>query len=262
LLAAISYRHRWFDALLHGDERPDALELVADHFFGREERAIELARRYPVVIHDTACSIATGGPSERRLLRLRALVEATGALAFTDHLAMTRSPAGDVDLGHLCPVRFDARTLARVVDGVFRLQDAIQVPVSLENIATPFTLAGGMPEAEFWHALVDATGCGLLLDVTNALLDARNDDADPFERLCALPLHAVRQVHLAGGRSDGHHWIDSHSAPVEDDSYRLLAALRGRMPLELVVVERDSHLPAVGASIAEARRAVAAWEVA
>jgi uncharacterized protein len=260
--AAIGYRHVWREALLSDDTlvRPDALEIMADHFFARPELLDALACRYPLVLHDVGCSVATGGPDSQRLHRLQELVRRARPVGFTDHLAVTRtslSAGRGIDLGHLCPVWYTEQTLQTVADGVRRLQDALEIPVALENIASPFEIPGAtLSEGEFWHRLVDRTGCGLLLDVTNALLDGRNRDVDPALRLAALPLPAVRWAHLAGGRASGAWWIDSHSEPVEEASYALLRRLSGQMALEMVIVERDSHLPPLNEIVGEARRAV------
>jgi uncharacterized protein (UPF0276 family) len=272
--AAVGYRHAWRERLLDpGFAGPDALEVVADHFFADPSALDALAERYPIVVHDTGCSVVTGGPTPERLARLREVVVRSRAVAFSDHLAMTRSPSG-IDLGHLFPPLPTQGVLQVCVEAVHRLQDALGVPVLLENVSAPFRLPGAFSEAELFHALVDRTGCGLLVDVTNALLDARNDGVDPLETLRALPLHAARWAHLAGGRAESdvgpksggqgrpphqYFWLDSHSAPVEDASFALLRAIREVAPLEGAIVERDSRLPAVDEVVAEARRAQEGW---
>lgn len=251
--AAVSYRHPWRAELLGTAEGPDALEIVADHFFGRLDGLDALAARYTIVVHDVGCSVATGGPTAVRLRQLREVVRRSRAECFSDHLAVTRSSDG-IDLGHLCPVWYRHDVLQIVVDAVRRLQDALQVPVNLENIASPFEMPQAeLPEGEFWHRLVHQTGCGMLLDVTNVLLDARNRGTDPLARIRTFPLPAVRWIHLAGGRADGPFWIDSHSAPVEDEAYALLAAADVRP--DGVIVEWDRHLPPLAHVVAEARRA-------
>jgi uncharacterized protein (UPF0276 family) len=265
-LATVGYQPVWHERLLSmalsPEERPDALQIVPDHFFARPAALEALAERYPLLLHDVGCSLASGGPDPQRLGRLKDLVERVRPVAFTDHLALTRAPSGQIDLGHLCPCWYTEDTLQTVIDGVKRLQDTLSLPVALENIATPFELPGSLSEAEFWSALVERTGCGLLLDVTNVLLDARNRAEDPRRRLGELPLHTARWVHLAGGRADGAYWIDSHSEPVEEASYLLLREIVGRAPVEMLIVERDSHLPSLRELVAEAREAKRRWEAA
>ncbi|MEQ1571477.1 MAG: DUF692 family multinuclear iron-containing protein [Myxococcota bacterium] len=259
-LAAIAYHRRWHDTLLDpAFDGPDALQVMADHFFADPSPLDALSERYPIVVHDVGCSVVGAGPSPERVARLIEVVRRARARAFTDHLAMTRSPAG-IELGHLFPPLPTEGVAAQVISRVRWLQDALGVPVALENVSAPFRLVGAFSEAELFHRVVDATGCGVLLDVTNVALDARNDGVDPLPALCALPLSAVRWVHLAGGRVDGDWWVDSHSAPVDPATLALFAGLRSELRLDGWIVEWDSHLPPVEGMVAEARRARAAWE--
>ena len=117
-----------------------------------------------------------------------------------------------------------------------------------------------MTEPELFCELVHATGCGMLLDVTNLLANAHNFGFDPTERLAEYPLEAVVQVHLAGGVVHKGFWIDSHSEPVADESYDLLLRIQQRAAkLVTIIVERDERLPPLTELVAEARRAEVAW---
>jgi uncharacterized protein (UPF0276 family) len=261
--AGIGYRRAHRDALLAGQPRELVLEIVPDHFFADPDAIAPLAERYPIVFHDVGLSIATAGAAPReRVQRIRELAARAKPLLFSDHLAITRGPSG-IDLGHLAPVWLVPEVLDLVVDRVLGLQDTLGVPVALENISTPFTIPGGaMTEPEFFARLVERTGCGLLLDVTNVLVDSRNHGFDARARVREYPLAAVRQIHLAGGRRGSDRlWVDSHDAPVEDASYALLGEVaRARPDVVAIVVERDHHLESLDALVAEAERAKELWE--
>ncbi len=261
--SGIGYRSAYRGALLEGehDGRPELLEVIAGHFFASAGLLEQLAASYPLVFHEVGLSVGTAeaGAIDRGIAaRVRHLVERARPVLLSDHLAMTRS--GGVDLGHLCPLWYTFETLARTVDRVRAWQDLFGVPVALENIAAPFVIPDAdMSEAEFFTRLVDATGCGMLMDVTNLALNANNDKADPFLRLSEYPLESVWQVHLAGGIREGDWHVDSHSEPVDALSFRLLAALRARAPLRAIVVERDDKLPALAELVAESRHARKVW---
>jgi uncharacterized protein (UPF0276 family) len=237
---------------------PEVLEVVPDHFFADPAGIEALALLCPLVLHDVGSSVATEERDPQRLARLRDLVSRCRPMLFSDHLALTRSPSG-VDLGHLAPIWRTRAQLDVVVGRVKELQDVLSVPVALENIASPFDIPGGIDEADFFGELVERTGCGLLIDVTNALYDARNGGPSPEDRLSRFPLESAWQVHLAGGNARGDWWIDSHAAPVEAESYALMRMLRERAPLKAAIVERDAHLPAASELLAEARRAKEVW---
>ena len=263
--AGVSYLGKHRCQLLTG-QAPPVLEVVPDHFFGEPEGILELAQRAQLVFHDVGLSLGSQGGldahAHRRLRRLRGLCDVAKPALFSDHLAATRTSSG-LELGHLFPIRYTRRTLRDFADGVRRVQDWLQVPVAIENLAAPFELPGSeMDEAQFLNELVDATGCSLLLDLTNLLYNARNQRRDARQLLLAYPLSHVRQVHLAGGELQAGLWVDSHSRPVEQASFDLLPTLRGRAPLRCIIVERDEHLPALAALLEEARRADASYRMA
>ena len=262
MIAGIGYRRAHRDALLAHE--PLVLEVMPDHFFADPDAIAPLAARHSIVMHDVGLSVATAGdPSHARarLRRIRELADRGRPMLFSDHLAITRAPDG-TDLGHLAPIWLVPEVLDLVCDRVSALQDTLGVPVALENISTPFALPGGtMTEPEFFTRLVERTGCGMLLDVTNVLIDARNGGFDPRARVREYPLEAVRQIHLAGGARDRHGWVDSHSEPVEDESFALLTELRrARDSLVAIIIERDSKLGSLQALVAEAERARNIWE--
>ena len=261
--AGVGYRRSHHAALLAGGG-PGVLEIMPDHFFADPAAIEALAERYTIVFHDVGMSIASAGDGalqQARLARIEPLLRLARPVLFSDHLALTRSPAG-IDLGHLAPIWRTEEQLDRVVERVRALQDALGVPLALENIAAPFELPGGMSEPEFFARLVQRTGCGLLLDVTNLLLTARNQGYDVRRRLREYPLEAVRQIHLAGGLRDAEGvWVDSHSEPVEEESFALLAELgRCRQSLLTVVIERDERLAELAELVAEAERAARLWQ--
>ena len=258
----ISLRRAWIPALLRlpAEAAPEVLEVVPDHFFGDVDRLRPLAERYPIVLHDTELSLGTPGPLDgAHLSALKAVAEASGARCLSGHLALTRSPGGTA-LGHLAPLLRSPAALGALREKAAQLRDALGCALLLENPATPFVPPGGLPEGDFLHALVEGDRVGLLVDLSNLLVDHRNGGPAPEVRLADWPLKAARQVHLAGGRQGRDAWIDSHDSPVDPAAYALLPHLVERAPIDWVVVERDARLPPLAALIDEARAAIPAWE--
>lgn len=265
--AGIGYRHAHRAALL--DEaaavRPAVLEVMPDHFFAAPAEVEALAARYPVVLHDVGLSLGTlDGPrtselQARRRERVAEVARRSGARLLTDHLALTHAPSGR-EVGHLLPLRYTRALLDHVAARVSRLQEELGLAVALENIAAPFVLPGDFDEPAFFHRLVERSGCGLLLDLSNLVVNAANLDFSAEARLADYPLGSVMQVHLAGARRDPRlpaRLIDSHDCPVSEESFRLLHRLRGVPSLRAVIVERDDRLPPLAELCAEAARAAA-----
>ena len=226
-----------------------------------------------VVPHGVTLGLAGGAPPDpARLRHLSALAAATGSPLVSEHVAFVRAgPAqsgtdelhADVlEAGHLVPAARTPDALAVLVDNVRIAQDALPVPLALENIAA--TLAWpetSMDEAEFLTALVEATGCLFLLDVANLHATCSALGGDPRALLDRMPLDHVAYVHVAGGFTDpdGIYW-DTHAHDLTDDVLALLTHVvdvlgPGGPP---VLLERDTDVDGavVRAELERVRRAV------
>jgi uncharacterized protein (UPF0276 family) len=266
--AGLSYRSRYRAELLGevSTLRPRALEVIPAHFFAHPPLLEPLAERYPLFFHEVGLSLGTalgegrGSTVTRELLhRIRELVQIARPRLFSDHLALTRSAEG-LDVGHLVPLWYTREALRTAVENIRAWQDILGVPIALENIAAPFVVPEAeLSEPEFFSELVTATGCGMLLDLTNLLVNAKNFGFDPVSRLHEYPLGSVLAVHLAGARPHGGWWVDGHDAPVEEASFELLQSLRSRAPLQTIIIERDAALPPLETLLCEAQRAEEIW---
>jgi uncharacterized protein (UPF0276 family) len=260
--SGVSFRRRHRADLLAATpaDRPSLLEIIPAHFFADPALLDDLAAAYPLVFHEVGLSIGTApGPADATtramLARVRALVARARPILVSDHLALTRAPSG-ADLGHLCPLHLTRETLTEVADRVHLWQETLGAPIALENIAMPFELPGELSEPAFMTELVARTGSGLLLDLTNLVVNAKNFAFDPVSKLEEYPLEAVWQVHLAGGSLRNGFWVDSHSTPVGKLEYELLAKVSRRAArLRAIIVERDENVPDLAELVAEARQA-------
>jgi uncharacterized protein (UPF0276 family) len=107
--------------------------------------------------------------------------------------------------------------------------------------------------------VVTAVDAGVLLDLTNLVLDACNGAFDPADFLAHVPWERVVEVHLAGGHRDGALWIDSHAFDVGASALDLLADVARKAPnLRAVIVERDDRIPSLDRLLGEVERTRAA----
>lgn len=109
-------------------------------------------------------------------------------------------------------------------------------------------------EGLFYADVVEATGCGLLLDLGNLLANARNAKVDPRAALASFPLEAVAMIHIAGGREIDGYWFDTHADPVGDDVFDLLAEVFARVGPRPTLLERDDAFPATRELLGELAR--------
>ncbi len=225
-------------------------------------RYLEAVRRdYPLSLHGVGMSLGSCDPPPRdHLRRLKALADRFQPFAVSEHLSWSRS--GGLFLADLLPVPMTREALAATADNVARAQDFLQRRLLVENPSTYLRFAGEeLTEPEFLGELARRTGCGLLLDVNNLFVCARNHAFDPLAWLDAFALEAVEEVHVAGHAVDEAEGglrilVDDHGSPVIGEVwalYREVIARRGAgVP---TLVERDANLPPFEELLAEAHYA-------
>ena len=102
--------------------------------------------------------------------------------------------------------------------------------------------------------LLAAADVGLLLDVNNVFVNARNHGFDARGMIAALPLDRVVQLHVAGHRIErGGFRIDTHGEPICDEVYALLAFTLERTGPVPVLLERDNAIPPLDELLREVR---------
>ncbi|GII93187.1 DUF692 domain-containing protein [Sinosporangium siamense] len=201
-------------------------------------------RGVPVVPHGVGLSLGGAEPPDpARLAHLAACAEALGSPLVSEHVAFVR--AGDLSAGHLLPVPRTREALSVVADNVRRAQDALPVPLALENVAALFGWPQDeMTEAQFLGELVERTGVSLLIDVANLYTNQRNLGLPAVEALDTLPLTEVAYVHVAGGHVGGHGlWLDTHTESVPEEVLEILTELCSRVAPPGVLLEWDAAYP-------------------
>ncbi|MEZ4454518.1 MAG: DUF692 domain-containing protein [Nannocystaceae bacterium] len=246
---------------IHGCERPlDWLEIIPENYVDRgglHRATLErVAERWPVIAHGVSTSIA--GPDDfdlDYLAGLRRLLDRLDPPFYSDHLCW--ASAGGRTTFDLLPMPRNPAMVAHVARRARELQDRLGRPLVLENITYYATMPGAtMREGEFVGAVLEAAGCGLLLDLNNVYLNARNHGRDPMEDLLALPLERTRQIHLAGFTPDqGGILLDSHARAVADEVWGLYRETLRRLGPVPTLIEWDTDIPALDRVLDEADRA-------
>ena len=164
----------------------------------------------------------------------------------------------------LLPIPFTDECLALMDGHVQQVQERLGRPLLVENISAYVGWAGDtLAEPEFFNELTRRSGCGLLLDVNNLFVNARNDghapDAAAREAMCwvdAIRLGSVGEIHLAGHceLEDGL-VIDDHGSGVRDEVWRVYEHAIRRFGPTPTLIEWDTAVPELGVLLAEADRA-------
>jgi hypothetical protein len=112
-----------------------------------------------------------------------------------------------------------------------------------------------MPEQAFVAEVLEAADCGLLLDVNNVFVSARNHGFDPIDYLDAMPADRVFQMHLAGHLDRGRYLHDNHGGHVCDEVWELYRHACRRVGSCSTLIEWDDAIPPLDVLLAEADRA-------
>ena len=157
-----------------------------------------LRERYALSVHGVGLSIGSMQPLDSdHLARLKVLCNRYKPESFSEHLAW--SSHDGVYFNDLLPLPYTRQTLMRVAEHIDEVQTTLGRTMLLENPSNYIGIAEStIPEVDFLTEEAKRTGCGLLLDVNNVFVSAKNQGTDPLLYLEAFPLDRVREVHLGG----------------------------------------------------------------
>ncbi|MGP9017909.1 DUF692 domain-containing protein [Streptomyces sp. BR1] len=231
----------------------DWVEAVAENLCpGHLPEPLVRLRERGVTVVPHGVSLGLGGadhPDPARLADLAACARALSAPLVTEHIAFVRAggertASPRLEAGHLLPVPRTWDALDVLCENVRIAQDALPVPLALENIAALINWPDeDMTEGQFLAELVDRTGVKLLIDVANLHTNHVNRGEDPAKALAELPVEAIAYVHVAGGVEKGGVWHDTHAHPVGREVLDVLAELVSRVSPPGVLLERDDAFP-------------------
>lgn len=236
-----------FDHILKQQPDVDWFEIISENFMdsaGRPRYVLQqIAERYPVVMHGVSLSIGSTEPIDFDYLRkLKTLAHDVGALWISDHVCWT-GVAG-INTHDLLPLPYNEESLKHVIERVGIVQDFLERPLVLENPSSYVTFTDStMSEAEFMARLAQDADCGLLLDVNNVFVSARNHDFDAAAYLQSMPHERVVQMHLAGHTNCGTHLIDTHDGPVINPVWELFRTAHGLTGGVSTLLEWDARIP-------------------
>jgi uncharacterized protein (UPF0276 family) len=263
LSAGLSLKPPYFDAALACPAEGLWFEVHPENYMvagGPRLAWLEAIRsKHAISLHGVALSLAADAePDPAHLARLAALVRRIEPALVSEHLAWSAwRGAYHPDL---LPFPRTGEALARVADNVSRAQDALQRRIAIENPSHYLDIDGHeRDEIDFLAELARRTGCGLLLDVNNVYVGARNLGYCAEAYLDAFPAGAVMEIHLAGHTADpnlgGALLVDSHDAAVSPEVWTLYQRLIQRIGPRPTLIERDDNLPEFAALLSERGRA-------
>ena len=250
------------------NEDIDWLEIHPENHMGQSSRIINelegLAELYPLSLHSVGLSlISSEALDQTHLLALRRLIDDLNPILVSEHLAWSAWQGRFYN--DLLPVPMSAEVLQIAIERVDEAQNHLGRQLLIENPSAYGALPEStMPEQIFLAELARATDCGLLLDINNVVVSARNLDFDPKTWLDDYPVSAIGEIHLAGHaiiQFEGEEvYIDDHASAPSPLVWTLADELLKRSGAKPILIEWDKDIPDFDILCAQARRAKALLE--
>lgn len=245
------------------------VEVHSENFFadgGAACQVLEQARGHcPVSLHGVGLSLGSAaGLDAWHLERLARLVERIDPVRVSDHASFARAPRRNgqpaVHAADLLPIAFTEASLSLMVANVQKVQERLKRPILVENLSAYLHWTDDrIAEPEFFNQLTRRSGCGLLLDVNNLVVNALNEGGDAVAKACAwvdaVDPATVGEIHLAGYDDSGEIVIDDHGSRVHAPVWQVYRHAIQRLGSRPTLIEWDTALPAFDVLLDEASSA-------
>ncbi|WP_126650399.1 MNIO family chryseobactin maturase [Chryseobacterium aureum] len=227
-----------FDTLYHSYE-PDWLHDLLN-FYAENNRLIG---------HGVYYSLFDGrwtGRQEEWLKKLQEEVSLRKYNHITEHFGFMNTE--NFHQGVPLPVSLHPQTLEIGKDRLYRLQEAVNIPVGIENLAFSFSVDDVKEQGVFLDKLTENTDSFLILDLHNIYCQSCNFQVGLQELIELYPLDKVKEIHLSGGSwqesAYGKKQVrrDTHDDVIPDEIFSVIPyVLMKCQNLEYVIIERLGH---------------------
>lgn len=206
-----------------------------------------LRQDYPISLHCVALSLGSAeGINREHLARVEKLTQILEPAEVSDHLSF--SVVSGRYFNDLLPLPYTDEVLDIFANNVLQVQDVLKRRILIENpsLYLKYNL-DQTSEPEFLNLLVEKTGCGLLLDLNNLVVNHHNFGWDLKAYLQTLRTEAVAELHLAGhsiNDADGVTIrIDDHGSPASAETWEMLGFFLEKFGPRPCLFEWDSEIP-------------------
>jgi uncharacterized protein (UPF0276 family) len=257
-IAGIGLRAPHYHEVLDSLPKLGWVEVHSENFFGGGAPLRTLSKvreHYPVSLHGVGMGLASVTPlDQEHLTALRRLCDTVQPAAVSEHLCWN-TVAGMV-INDLLPFPYTQEALFNVISRVEQVQEKLGRQLLVENLSSYLSFTQSeMSEGEFLAELTRRTGCGILFDVENLYVNARNLGVDAEAFITAIPAEAVKEYHLAGFSVRDGCLVDTHDHPVYSEVWQLYEFALQVIGPRPTLIEWDSDIPALPVLMGEATKA-------
>jgi len=256
--AGIGLRAPHYREVLENVPKLGWVEVHSENFFGGGaplRTLLKVREHYPVSLHGVGMGLASTEPlAVEHLSALRRLCDTVQPAAVSEHLCW--NSAAGMAINDLLPFPYTQEALSHVARRVEQVQEKLGRQLLVENLSSYLSFAHSeMSEGEFLAELTRRTGCGILFDVENLYVNARNLGVDAEAFIKAIPAPAVKEYHLAGYSERDGCLVDTHDHPVYPGAWELYEFTLQHIGPRPTLIEWDSDIPALPVLMGEAAKA-------
>lgn len=252
-LLGVGLRVPHYREFMHNPQACGWLEVHSENYFGEggldKHVLLNLRRDYPISMHGVGLALGSASQRNQQHLRqLRDLQDQLDPKLISEHLCW--ATLADRHLNDLLPMPLNQQALQLMLDRVDQVQNYLGRQILIENVSSYLRFADdSMTEAEFLCALVRQSGCGLLLDLNNLIVNQKNlqeDAASALRLIAGLPTGSVQEIHLAGHKMVDGLAVDDHGSRVSQVVWDLLRSSCRLFGVETpILLEWDTDIPAL-----------------
>lgn len=263
----LGLRHQHLQNFINDKPNVPWLEVHTENFFSTDcaaSKYLEKIRQdYPLSTHCVGLSLGSSSVDcpvrEQHLQKVKETVDRLEPVLVSDHLSWSASDSVHY-LPDLLPVPYTEEALDVMVQNIDRVQSVLKRQILVENPSSYLSYKDSpIPEWEFMNALVERSGCGILLDVNNIYVSAHNHGFDADYYLQQIPVNPVQEIHLAGYSTqevEGQEvLIDTHGHRVYDAVWELYVKTVDRFGTVPTLIEWDVDVPELSVLMEEKAKA-------
>ncbi len=238
-------RTEFIDEVLEYKPKVSYLEVIIDNWFTdgpHHQKLLKLREDYEILFHCVGMNLAGVDEINKPYLqKIQDLKLKFQPKHISDHLCFQ---AFNGNYHHdLLPFALNKESFARVSSRVNKVQDMLKEKILVENLSYYLEFKNSnYSESFFLNELCETTGCKVLLDLNNILVNFYNLDIVPEQYVNEIDVVNIGQLHFSGAIKEDGFYIDTHSEDISKDQIDLYNILRKKLSSFVpLIYERDAN---------------------
>ncbi len=247
-MIGLGYRRDFAEEFISGSIiKPDFVEVAPENWIGIggywKKQFNQIADKYKIACHGLSLSIGSPDPLDFIFLKnLKAFLKEYNIDIYSEHLSYAK--CDNAHLYDLLPIPFREDAVTHIVERIKIVQDYLERPFIMENVSYYTPVAAEMDELTFINAILEQSGCKLLLDVNNVYVNSFNHNYNAKSFIDGLLLDKVAYIHMAGHLQISDDLIiDTHGEAIIDPVFDLFDYTAGKIQPVPILLERDFNIP-------------------